>query len=310
MKRFIIVLLTGISCYAWSQQKIDITKPMYGKVEKDESFKKAVASLRKDMIEKFGSVDEAVNDVLDKAWVLFFRNDLETAMIYFNQAWSLNPDFPDAYFGFAALLEMQRQYVEAIRFYQSGAEKDKDNQRSIICLLRIADCKEQLNDLRGAIDALSKIRNFNSDNPIVFKKSGYLYMKMGQRTASLEAYTKAIELDPNDAVSFHNRAYVYQMMEDNTKAITDYTRSVILDPTFVSSYVNRGILEMQRGNFDASIQDFQTGIRLDPKKGEIRRLLGLAKLNVNDKQGACDDFKIAKELGDPLAGEIINEYCK
>jgi tetratricopeptide (TPR) repeat protein len=99
-------------------------------------------------------------------------------------------------------------------------------------------------------------------------------------------------------------------MGDNIKAIADYTRSVILDPTYVSSYVNRGILEMQMGNFDASKQDFETSIKYDPKTGELRRLLGIAKLNLDDKQGACDEFKIAKELGDQIAEKLIDENCK
>ena len=308
--KLIIIILLGISCHTWSQQKVDITRPMYGETEKDERFKKADDDFRKDMLKKFGSIDMAVNDILDKAWALFYQNDLVTAMMRFNQAWLLNPDYPDAYFGFAALLEMKGESAKAIRFYTTAAEKDKDNSRSFICLMLIADCKEQLNDIKGAIEALEKIKIFRSDDPLVFKKSGNLYMTIDQQTAALEAYTKAIQLDQRDPVTFHNRAYLYGIMEQYVNAIMDYSMSISLDSTFVSAYLNLGILEMQTNNVEVAKQDFQKAIKFDPKSGVLRRYLGLAKLNLEDTQGACDDFKKAKELGDTLVDELIDEFCK
>jgi tetratricopeptide (TPR) repeat protein len=283
---------------------------MYGEAEKDERYRKVDDEFREAMLKKFGIVENAVIDFINNAWILFYRNDLETAMRRFNQAWLLDPEFPDAYFGFAALLEMRKENEEAARFYRLGVEKDTENMRTIICYQRISECKEQLNDIQGAIEALSKIKMLQPDESFVYKRLGFLYVKMDDKALAMEAYDKAIELDPKDAVTFHNRAYLYQTMEDYTQAITDYTRSVKLDPTYVSSYVNRGMLEMQTGNYEASKQDFQTGIKYSPRSAELRRLLGLAKLNLGDKLGACDDFKIAKEFGDPVADQIIEEFCK
>ena len=310
MKHIIIVLFFGISCYTWSQQKVDITRPMYGEAEKDERFKKADDDFRKDMLDRFGSVDGAVNDLLDQAWALFFKNDLVTAMIRFNQAWLLNPEFPDSYFGFAALLEMKGESAEAIRFYTVANEKDRDNARSYICLMQIADCREQLNDIKGAIAALEKIKTFKSEDPLVFKKLGNLYMNIDQKDDALEAYTKAIRLDPDDPVTFHNRAYLYRIMDDIVNALFDYSRSIQLDSTYVSAYLNLGILEMQTGNVDVAIQDFEKALRFDPKSGILRRYLGLAKLNLDDNRGACDEFKAAKELGDAIVNALIDEFCK
>jgi hypothetical protein len=67
---------------------------------------------------------------------------------------------------------------------------------------------------------------------------------------------------------------------------------------------------MQKDNYSDSIKDFETGIRLNPEMGDIRRFLGMAKLGLNDKQGACSDFISAKALGDPDADELIEKHCK
>ena len=311
MKRICFLLLSFVFSYNMSaQNKADITKPMFGEVERDERYKKLDDDFRKSSFEKFGSRDSAVADYVNKSWLYFCNNDLGTAMVRFNQAWILNPYFPDVYFGFAALLEMQGNYEEANRFYRLGAEKDENNKRTIICFQRIAECKEQLNDLQGATAALLKISQFMPKDAFPYKKIGYLQMTLGDHTFALDAYTKAIELDPNDPVTFYNRAYLHQSLDAYQKAVSDYTRCVIIDPTYVSAYVNRGIMEMKLGNYDAGRQDFETGLRLNGQSGEIRRLLGIAKLSKNDRTGACEDFKIAKKLGDKDVDDLIKQYCK
>ena len=309
-KIFFFILSVIMTCYVTAQQRFDITKPMFGEAEKDERYQKFVDNSRKAAIEQFGSIDSAVMDFTKKAWLYFMQNDLETSMRRFNQAWLLNDEFPDAYFGFAGLLEMHGNSQEALRFYFLGSEKDKDNYRTIICFKLIAECKEKLNDLSGAVTALAKIRVLKPDDVFIYKKSGYLYMLLGENTFALEAFAKAVELDPDDPITFYNRAFLRQNMDDDEKAIADFTRCIILDPTYVSAYINRGILEMKRDNYDAGKQDFETGIKLDNESGEIRRLLGIAKLSLEDMPGACEDFKTAKKLGDTVVDELINEYCK
>jgi len=306
---FLLVFLFMGSFHLSSQQKVDNTKPMFGEAEKDERYKKVDDEFRQSALQKFGNVDNAVNDYVKNAWALFHHNDLETAMKRFNQAWLLNPEFPDAYFGFAALLEMQGKNVEATRFYALGAKKDRDNRRTIVCYQRIAECKEQLGDIQGALNALSKLKTLNPNDVLSYKKAGYLHMTLDNYYLALADYTKALELDPKDAMTFFYRANLHQTMQNYVKAIADYTKSIILNPTFVNAYVNRGILEMQRENYDAGKQDFETAIKLDGKSGEIRRLLGVAKLSLDEKEEACEDFRIAKQLGDTVVDELINQYC-
>jgi len=309
-KILITIFLVGISCSAWSQQIVDDTKPMYGEVEKDERYKKIDDDFRKAMIKEFGSVDQAVKEYLNIAWNFFYRNDLETAMRRFNQAWLLNPDYPDAYFGFAALLEMQGKKAEASRFHLLGIEKDKEGQRTIDCLMQIADCKDQLSDLQGAIETISTLQMLKPDEPAVYRKLGQMYMKLEEFSIALVAYGKAIELNPNDAVSYHDRAFLHKKRNDFVLAMLDYDKSIRLDANYLSAYINRGIVEIQTGNFEAAKQDFQICVKLNPESGEIRRLLGVAKLNLEDRIGACEEFNLAKKLGDPAADEIINEFCK
>ena len=121
----------------WNTAKQVLQKTEDGHDEIDEDFKKAC-------LEYFGTIDNAVQAYMDFGWEYFCGNDLYAAEQNFNQAWLLNPEFPDYYFGFAALMEVQGENSEAKRFYNIGHEKDITKERAEICYRRIAECKKTI----------------------------------------------------------------------------------------------------------------------------------------------------------------------
>ena len=305
----VILITILISCQS-QEYKVDNTLPMYGEVEKSKEHKEIDEKFIEDCLNQFGSIDSSVYVHIDNAWRYFYNNDLETAMKRFNQAWLLNPEFPDAYFGFASLLETQNKPKEALRFYNLGIEKDKENNRTEICYQRIADCKEQLNDIKGTIKAYESIASINPSNSFSFKKLGYFHMELSNTQAAINAYNKAIELDPEDAMTYNNRAYLNQTLQNYNLAIDDYSKAIDLNPNFISALVNRGITFMQMNNFKSAKIDFEKCVKLDVKAGELRRFLGLAKLNLKEVAGACKDFELASDLGDSIATSLLQENCK
>jgi tetratricopeptide (TPR) repeat protein len=127
---------------------------------------------------------------------------------------------------------------------------------------------------------------------------------------ALIAYNKAIELDPTDAMTYNNRGYLYQTKKNYKGAITDYSEAIELDSKYISAYFNRGITEMADNNYDAAKKDFGICVQLDSNSGELRRMLGLTKISLKDKWGACNDLELAKKLGDTQADELIKQNCK
>jgi tetratricopeptide (TPR) repeat protein len=313
MKHYKILILSiamVLSSCGTKGQQPDNTKPMYGEVPKGDEYKKIDEDFKKECLTQFKTIDSSVYVQIDRAWRYFYHNDLKTAMKRFNQAWLLNSEFPDSYFGFAALMEMQGNKIESERFYKIGFEKDKTKERAKNCYQRIADCKEQLQDFKGTIEAYTKLAELKPNDAFAFKKIGYFQMQTGNSKDALTAFGKAIELDPTDAMTYNNRAYLYQTEKNYKNAIADYTKAIKLDSKYISAYVNRGITQMGANNFEAAKKDFEICVQLDSNSGELRRILGLSKLNLKDKSAACNDFELAKKLGDTQADELIKQNCK
>lgn len=283
---------------------------MYGEIEKTKEHQEIDEEFRQTCLEQFGSIDSSVNVQIDHAWRYYYNSELETAMKRFNQAWLLNPEFPDSYFGFASLLETLGKATEAKRFYRIGSEKDANKERAEICYQRIADCKEQLKDIDGTIKAYIEISNLNPTSSFAFKKIGYFQMQSGFSNKAVKAYDNAIALDPNDAMTYNNRAYLNQTLKNYQDAIQDYSKAIELNPNYISALVNKGITEMQINLYEEAKLDFERCVILDPKTGELRRFLGLAELGLNDKSKACINFEMALELGDHGVDQLIIENCK
>lgn len=94
------------------------------------------------------------------------------------------------------------------------------------------------------------------------------------------------------------------------KAIENYNHALPLNAKYIYAYVNRGILEMDKGQYKLAKKDFELSVELDKSEGGLWRLLALSKQSLGDKKGACNDLLRAKELGDKVAPQLIQENCQ
>jgi len=306
------ILVLAVLCSCRSQQdEIDNTQPMYGEVEKTREQKEIDQEFIENSLKQFGTIDSSVAVQIDHAWRFYYNNDLKTAMKRFNQAWLLNPEYPNSYFGFASLLESQGNLADAKRYYNIGIENDKCSVRTEICYQRTADCKEQLSDTEGTINAYSELTKSDPKNSFAFKKIGYFQMQSGQsKEEAKEAYKNAIEIDTEDAMTYNNRAYLNQTLKNCDEAINAYSRAIELNPEYISALVNRGVAEMEISQFEKAKSDFEKCVILDPNAGELRGFLVLAELELNENANACNNLQLAVNIGDKVATELMEKNCK
>jgi Flp pilus assembly protein TadD len=63
--------------------------------------------------------------------------------------------------------------------------------------------------------------------------------------------------------------------------------------------------------YDLAVTDFDKALEIDPTNQEAYNNRGWAKLGMDDKKGACKDWKKSKKLGNGEAKIILeNNHCK
>ena len=75
------------------------------------------------------------------------------------------------------------------------------------------------------------------------------------------------------------------------------------------AYSNRGLSKANLQDYQGAIEDYTKAIELNPNYSKAYNNRGNSKLKLNQKNSACSDFNKAKELGDEEAIEMINENC-
>ena len=152
-----------------------------------------------------------------------------------------------------------------------------------------ANSKKAISDYKGAISDYTKCIELDLKNINAYSSRGRIYSTLKEYKNAITDYVKIIELNPNDANSYNNLSWYTHLAGDSKKALKICNDGININPELPILYITRG--EIKLGIDDSS---------------EIRNGLGL-----NDKFGACEDWKKAKSLGDmtEIAQNYLSKHC-
>ena len=83
-----------------------------------------------------------------------------------------------------------------------------------------------------------------------------------------------------------------------------------MDPKNTFAFYNRGNSKTDLGSYSEAIKDFTKSIALKPDYARAYFNRAIAKQHINDKAGACSDFRKAEKLGYSKAKEEIKKNCQ
>jgi tetratricopeptide (TPR) repeat protein len=155
-------------------------------------------------------------------------HDAKDAIIYYNKAIQLKPDYSEAY-----------------------------------CERGLA--KRILRDYNGAITDYNKAIQLNPDYAHAYNNRGVVKkMTSYDYTAAIADYSKAIQLKPDYAEPYNNRGNAKSDLQDYTGAIADYSKAIQLNPDYADSYYNRASAKYSLKDMNGACRDWNKYIQLEP----------------------------------------------
>ena len=103
----------------------------------------------------------------------------------------------------------------------------------------------------------------NAQNADVYIMTGNAKENLGDLKGALEQYSLAIKDDSTSAIAYFNRALVKRKMNDYEGSIADYTSAIKYKPKYDIAYNNRGIVYMLLGKKDEACADWDVARNLD-----------------------------------------------
>ena len=157
----------------------------------------------------------------------------------------------------------------------------------------------------------------------VFAKNAKYYIKSAQKKAekgdhygAISDYTKAIEINPKKVNARDNSYYFDRALDkgengDHYGAISDYTKAIEINPMDVDAYNNIAFIKRKKEINDnyGAIFYATKAIEINPNHSNAYLNRGVAKQNLGDMNGACDDSRKASSLGNESTAEWVRDQC-
>ena len=157
---------------------------------------------------------------------------------------------------------------------------------------------------------ISSITCQSQDLPSQIYEDAYTAYDNSKFKQAINLY-ESINEQYKDSVDYHLILGIcYSEEGNNEAAIEAYNRSLAIDIDFEQAYIQRGISYFSISENSKAIKDFKQAILINPDNPDVYLNLGTVQYESGDIEGACSQWKVARDLGLDIASQMIDEVCK
>ncbi len=251
-----------------------------------------------------------ISPIKDTAYYIIaqiFNNDNkpDSASIYLKLCTEYNSKFYQAFYLQGLISFEKTNYEDAIHYFSKVIEIDPNY-------------SEAYNDRGSAYRLLEKYNEAVEDysKAIMLKKTAIYYnnrgsvkMKLEKYAEAIDDYTAAIILDSSYYIAINNRGVAKIEIKNYLGAINDFTLCLQKKKDYYAAISNRGIAYYKAKKYKEAIVDFDTIISINPSDATAYLHRGNTKEMIRDKEGACNDWQKAADLGIDAAKNYVKNQC-
>ena len=213
------------------------------------------------------------------------------------------------------ILFAKQDYPAALACYEKVNQSDL---ASAATFFSAAKTKELMKAPAEEVLALMDSCMTHFNEPYTEEAAPYLLeraqarMNANQARAAMldyDAYYKTVNGKVND-VFYYYREQAALKAKQFQRALNDLEKAIELNPKDLTYRAELAVVNIRVGRNEEALKILQDALAIDPKYAEAYRLMGIAQLQMEKKQEACQSFVKAKDLGDPNVDELIEKHCK
>jgi tetratricopeptide (TPR) repeat protein len=243
--------------------------------------------LMKDYKNSKGFLDSAQlayeNEKIDDAEYHYYRGKLmfvgksyKTALEESNIALEVNPKYYDAMILKCEIRFAQKEHAYALRELNETIKVLPEAKKDYNLYKMRAQTKFELKDYKGSVSDWSVYIDANSKDEEARISRAMARININDFTNAVVDLDEAIKMNPKNPVSWCYRGLAKGSNKQVVEGIKDLDYSIKLKFDYSTAYVNRAALKMAS----------------------------------KDKRGACDDLQKADSLGNAMAPQLFEQYCK
>lgn len=201
-----------------------------------------------------------------------------------------------------------RNYENDLALYERSIKTNPET--AALAYLNRGLIKARSGNQKLAIDDFNKAAEIFPEYPDAYSNRALAKSELSIKQGILEDYDKAIKLNPKNQIFYFNRGIFKAANNNKNGAIDDYSKALELNPMYKDAYRNITYELNQVKDFPKAIEFANKGIEKIPNFDELYLNRGIAKYQLNDKNGACIDWKSADRRGNKGASDLVKKYCQ
>jgi tetratricopeptide (TPR) repeat protein len=171
------------------------------------------------------------------------------------------PGNPAPYVQMGNLHQLQKQYPEAIKFYQQALDKDAGSTDALQGMMNTYIAQKQLDQaVAAAKSQIAKSPNVSGFYDLLgtalFQKKDY--------SGADAALRKAVDLDKNNSDALLKLAQAQAAEGSVSQALATYQQSIKDHPREISFYILAGMMNESQNNFDQAKSMYQQALNIQP----------------------------------------------
>jgi tetratricopeptide (TPR) repeat protein len=249
----------------------------------------------------YSAYEAAIND----AEVQLNANDLNAAISSLSKAIQIDPKKGTAY-GTRAICHLKNNdFQKSLEDLNQAIKLDP---KSLYYANR-AYTNNKLENVAEALADYEKAVQLDPTNLVHFDLAMARYTN-GKKQIALSAMQQHISYYPKDETGLYFGGIIASDLEVFDESLGYFNKAMELNNTVPEFYLKRGDVFFLTKKFQEAVNDYSKVIELDPKNGGAYYVRGNAKGSLLDKKGACEDWRMAEQLGFKDANGYISALCK
>lgn len=303
---------------------------------KYHSKKAALKSLANNLKGAIADYEKAVNveknkaDYYEKGLLHYRLEEYDKAKQSFDNAISLDPNYPDAYFQRGRAFNQLHNVPEAAHdFYKAKKGGLNEQSQKVINDISSIYYAASLDAFKKgkfeeAIAQVSNVLLIRPDYPEAWFHKAESNFELKDYPSAKENYSKAVEYNKDYAEAYCRWGLAKFNLAEYESALSDFQKAASLKPTYFDALLGKGSTQMQLKHFQEAIPDFQAAIPLisqnqkaadanpatkktnELKLADAYNKLGRSQYEVRNYTNAVENFRNALKSNKTFTDALLN----
>ena len=218
------------------------------------------------------------------------RRDYDLALDYYQQAVRYVPEFSEARFKSALIMNKLGDYENAKSTLHKNLEIDPQHLQSYKLL---GDVYSRLGDLENALVWYGNAVKINSKYDKAYYALGKTYINLGKFAEAESELKNAINVNPEYSKAYESLGFIYSSREEYKSAADQYLLAVKFNPKSFDAYSRLASAYNAQGMFSQARDAAKTSLDLKKKNAGASYELGVAEKALGNIAAAKSAFESA-----------------